>query len=66
MVITVNGQKRQSEEGLTVIQLLGQLQLAGRPVAVELNLQLLPRRKHEETKLKDGDTLEIVSFVGGG
>ena len=66
MEITVNGQARRIAQGTTVARLLDELQLATKYVAVEVNLQLVPRREHAECRLADGDRLEIVTLVGGG
>ena len=66
MQITVNGQPREVAEGLSVAQLLDELALATKYVAVEVNLQLVPRPKHAEHRLAEGDRLEIVTLVGGG
>jgi sulfur carrier protein len=64
--IVLNGQARQLSAPLTVAQLLAELQLPLRGVAVEVNLQIVPRSQHDQTWLRDGDQLEIVSLVGGG
>ena len=64
--IVVNGQPRRVPEGTTVAALLGQLGLAERYVAVEVNLGLVPRARHAEHRLAPGDRLEIVTLVGGG
>ena len=64
--IIVNGQTRQVAEGITVARLLEDLNLAGRYVAVEVNLELVPRLKQAEHRLASGDRLEIVTLVGGG
>jgi sulfur carrier protein len=64
--ITVNGQPREVPEGITVAQLLDELALATKYVAVEVNLQLVPRQKHARYRLGEGDRLEIVTLVGGG
>jgi sulfur carrier protein len=64
--VIVNDQTQQYPDGLTVWQLLQQLGLEGKPVAVELNQELVPRGQHAETTLQDGDRLEIVSLTGGG
>ena len=64
--ITVNGQSRQVPEGTTLAALLEQLGLAGKPLAVEVNLQLIPRQQHGQHLLKAGDRVEIVTLVGGG
>ena len=66
MEITVNGQSRQVAEGTTLAELLDQLKLADKHVAVEVNLELVPRDRHAGHPLADGDRLEIVTLVGGG
>ncbi len=66
MNIIVNGEARQASGPLTVAQLLSELNLPARGVAVEVNLQIVPRSQHEERLLQDGDRLEVVSLVGGG
>jgi sulfur carrier protein len=66
MEIVVNDQPLQAPDGVTVAGLLAQLGLAGRPVAVEVNLELVPRGRQEQHRLAAGDRLEIVTLVGGG
>jgi sulfur carrier protein len=66
MEITVNGQTRHAAEGATIADLLDELMLSDKPVAVEVNLDLIPKRKHAEHRLLAGDRLEIVTLVGGG
>ena len=66
MQVTINGQSRQVAENITVAELLGELRLEGRPVAVEVNLELVPRQRHVQHQLAEGDLLEIVTLVGGG
>ncbi len=66
MEITVNGNTRTVPEGTTVAQLLEELGLAGRYVAVEVNRELVPRKQHEGHTLSPGDRVEIVTLVGGG
>lgn len=66
MTVIVNGRRRELAGPLTVAQLLGQLELPSRGVAVEVNLQIVPRTRHAEFALADGDQLEIVTLVGGG
>ncbi len=66
MEIIVNGQTRQVAEGISVAELLDRLELAGRHVAVEVNLEVVPRARHAEHRLAPGDRLEIVTLVGGG
>lgn len=64
--ITLNGQPREVPDQITIAQLLEQLKLAGRHVAVEVNLQLVPRQQHADRTLAEGDRVEIVTLVGGG
>lgn len=66
MNITYNGQPRDVPAGISIAALLDQLQLATRQVAVEVNLELVPRAQHGEHRLQEGDRLEVVSLVGGG
>jgi sulfur carrier protein len=66
MQITVNGKPREVEAGSTVASLLKSLELDPRQLAVERNLELVPRGEHEATKLLAGDRLEVVTLVGGG
>lgn len=66
MTIQLNGQPREIADGATVADLLVELQLDPRHVAVERNLQLAPRTKHAETQLAPDDRVEIVTLVGGG
>ncbi len=66
MEIIVNGESRQVAEGATVAQLLQELGLSGRFVAVEVNLELVPHSQHAARSLAAGDRLEIVTLVGGG
>ena len=64
--IIVNAQPREVGNRISVAQLLDELNLADKHVAVEVNLDLIPRRQHAEHRLADGDKLEIVTLVGGG
>ena len=66
MQLEVNGQSRDVEQGTTVAQLIEELQLDSRYVAVERNRQLVPRAEHTDTLLAEGDKLEVVTLVGGG
>lgn len=66
MEITVNGEQRQVPEATTVARLLDRLGLADKYVAVEVNQEVIPRARHAEVRLQAGDTLEIVTLVGGG
>lgn len=64
--ITVNGERRQVAAGTTVRGLIEQLGLGDRKVAVERNRAIVPRAQHAEVALAAGDSLELVTFVGGG
>jgi len=64
--VVINGQPRPVNEGTTVAILLAELGLAGKPVAVERNREVVPRAHHATTVLAAGDHLEVVTFVGGG
>lgn len=66
MQLKINGEQRTVADGITVLQLLEHLQILQGRVAVELNLEIIPRSRHAEQVLMDGDSLEIVHFVGGG
>ncbi len=66
MEITVNGQPREMDSGSTVAALLETLGLDARHVAVERNLELVPRAAHGATPLAAGDRVEVVTLVGGG
>ena len=64
--IVVNGETRSAAEGATVTQLLEALGIQRGRVAIERNLQILPRAVWNETRVVAGDRYEIVQFVGGG
>jgi sulfur carrier protein len=66
MLIEINGEPREMAEGTTIAALLRELDVAQPQVAVEVNLELVPRARHSETVLKAGDRLEVVTLVGGG
>lgn len=65
MEITVNGDKATIEK-MSVLSYLETLNIDPRRVAVELNLDILPKAEYETTEINDGDRIEIVHFVGGG
>ena len=64
--IILNGQEREVATQTTVADLLGELGLLGRPVAVERNRQVVERTRYDTTDLSEGDRVEVVSFVPGG
>lgn len=66
VILSVNGEPRGCSDGTTVADLLRELKMQPKYVAVERNFELIPRQMHEECLLRDGDSLEIVTLVGGG
>lgn len=66
MTIVVNGRDVEVPDGATVADLLERLGLAGRPVAVERNREVVPRDRRSGEVLADGDRIEVVTLVGGG
>lgn len=66
MQIVLNGETRAVAAGLSVSGLLSELGIDGRKVAVERNLEIVPKSAFATTVLSDGDRLEIVHFIGGG
>jgi sulfur carrier protein len=66
ITISVNGETRDTHAGATVIDLLRELELDHGRVAIERNLEILPRGQWPATQVQAGDRYEIVQFVGGG
>lgn len=66
MKIQVNGEQREVAQTTTIADLLQQLELDPRYLAVERNLELVPRAEHANTKLASDDRVEVVTLVGGG
>jgi sulfur carrier protein len=66
MDITLNGEARQVQAGTTLEGLLALAGHAGRKVAVEVNLAVVPRSKHASHVLAEGDRVEIIHAIGGG
>jgi thiamine biosynthesis protein ThiS len=66
VVITLNGERFELAQPMTVSALLAQLDIDWRRVAIEHNLEIIRRRTFETVVVKDGDRLEIVNAVGGG
>lgn len=62
----VNGERFEFREGMTVSNLIAEMGFSEAMVAVELNLDILPRDSFSSTVLKESDCLEVVRFVGGG
>lgn len=66
MQITVNGEPTDVPDRATVAELLAQLKKNPKFLAVERNLELVPRKTHDDVSLEPGDRIEIVTLVGGG
>jgi len=66
MQVHINGEAREVAAETTLAELLKQLELDPRSLAVERNLDLVPRASHADTIIEEGDRLEIVTLVGGG
>lgn len=66
LTIILNGEPRQARPGSTVAELLAAMEVTARHVAVEVNLEIVPRSHHAEHRLQDGDRVEVVTLVGGG
>jgi len=64
--ITLNGEPRTVAPELTVAELIAELQLQPKFLAVERNLQVVPQAQHAACRLAPGDRIEIVTLVGGG
>ncbi len=66
VIISLNGEQKEIPEGLTIRGLLESLNIRHQRVAVELNETIVKKDRYEETAVRDGDVLEVVSFMGGG
>ena len=66
MRIKVNGEEREVPQAITVARLLELLKVRTAAVAVEVNRQLVPKAKHADYVLQEGDEVEVVTLVGGG
>ncbi len=66
MKLLVNGEEKVLADGISVLDMLNALEIERRGIAVELNREVVPRGRHEETRLKEGDAVEVIRMVGGG
>ncbi|WP_109260205.1 sulfur carrier protein ThiS [Hyphobacterium indicum] len=66
MKLTINGETQDFADGLTISGLVEALGLHPKKVAIERNMEVVPKSLHAETRLSEGDRIEIVQFVGGG
>jgi len=64
--ITVNGELHKVPEGSNIVQLLEAMDQVGQRLAVEVNLEIIPRSLHEQYVFKENDRVEIVHAIGGG
>lgn len=66
MDVILNGERRSCAEGTTVSDLLSELRLGGRRIAVEINRDVVPTADYDRRRIAEGDHVEIIQFVGGG
>ena len=66
MNIILNGATETIPEQLTLAELIRNMDLSGKRYAVEINEQLIPRSRHDEHRLQEGDNVEVVQAIGGG
>ena len=66
MIISVNGEERHFDGDITVLQMLQTLGLPEKKIAVEHNLEIVPKSAYDTHMVNDGDRIEIVHFIGGG
>jgi sulfur carrier protein len=64
--LTINGEARTIQGARDIAGLIAALELDARKVAVERNLEIVPRSAYGATSIEDGDRIEIVHFIGGG
>ncbi|MEE8482500.1 MAG: sulfur carrier protein ThiS [Acidiferrobacterales bacterium] len=66
MKLILNGEEKTFNDPVSVTDLLADLGLADKRVAVEVNLEIVPRSKHGQFTLKEADRVEVVKAIGGG
>ena len=66
MQIQVNGHLHDIASPISIAQLLVNLDMAGKRVAIELNHSIIPKSQHSETVLKEGDVIEVIQAIAGG
>lgn len=64
--LTVNGDSMELAAGATVADLIAQMAISGRRIAVELNGEIVPKADHAGTQLQANDQVEVVQAIGGG
>ncbi len=66
MRLKINGEEMNIRDAVTISELIGELKITPGRVAVEVNLSVIKKTEFDTFRLKDGDAVEIVNFVGGG
>lgn len=66
MIIQLNGEKKSFDAEMSIASLVESLKLDTRKIAVEVNLEIIPKSTYSEKKLSEGDNVEIVHFIAGG
>ena len=66
MQVTINGEHRSLDDGISLADLLLQLDLAEKRIAVEINESIVPKSLHGDTAIKPDDRIEIIHAIGGG
>ncbi|QLG86848.1 sulfur carrier protein ThiS [Chitinibacter bivalviorum] len=64
--LSINGAAREFAESLSIAQMIVELELTGKRIAIERNGEIVPKSQYEQTILQNGDVLEMVVAVGGG
>lgn len=64
--ITLNGKRKEIQEGMSLTELLKNLGIEPQRVALEVNLNVIRRMEYEKTKISEGDRIEVVQIIGGG
>jgi thiamine biosynthesis protein ThiS len=66
MTVRLNGEQREIRDGIILVDLIAELGLGARRIAVEVNRDIIAREEYATCRLQAGDEIEIVHFVGGG
>ena len=60
------GRKKNFSQPVSILSILNNLNIDKKKIAIELNLEIVPKSSYENTIIKNGDSLEIIEFIGGG
>ncbi|MGB0662587.1 MAG: sulfur carrier protein ThiS [Pontibacterium sp.] len=66
MQVNVNGDALELQQGATLADLIATLELTGKRIAIEVNMDIVPRSEHPSFALSEGDVVEVVHAIGGG